>query len=269
MASIHRVLGAALTLILFSGCTAAATAPPATTPASTEAATTSAPESSAAAPAGDAGIDDFVSKLSTAMSGVKTYSFDITMDTTAMGTEMAMKTKGVVDQTDPAKKLMSLDANIAGMAIKMLQVDGEMYIQMQVLGDKWMVVPEDQQSTYTQAAESGDIASSFAQSKDAIKSVEVVGDESVDGVATKHYLVTYDGSALPNLTGGSGQIVGDSIAYNMWVDSDWLIRKVAMDATASAEGEEVPFKMSGTMGAYNEPVTIKAPSKDDITEMPS
>ncbi|HOC13805.1 MAG TPA: LppX_LprAFG lipoprotein [Propionicimonas sp.] len=267
MASSQRVLGLALTAILLSGCSAPA---PATVTQGTDAPASSAaaPQTSVAAPAGDSGTDEFVSKLSTAMAGVKTYSFDIDMETEVSGQAAVIKTKGVLDQTDAANKKMQMDANIAGMAMKMLQVDGELYVQMEVLGDKWMLVPEDQRSNYMEATKTGDMAKSFEQSKDLIKSLETVGDETVDGVATKHYLVTYDGSALSGLTGGTGSVEG-TLEYHMWVDADSLIRKVSMEAAASEDSEVVPFKMSGTMGDYNEPVTIKAPSKDDITEMPS
>lgn len=256
------LIGLVAGLSLFSACSTAAP-PAATTPGA------SVPEVTTSAPGGGAAADDVIGRMSAAGAGVKTYSMDMDMTTALMGEETTITMSGVIDQTDPANVKLSSNMEFAGMKMKMLQVDGEMYLQMDAAGDTWMKVPADQTSQYETSMSSMDLGAKLQQVKDSVKKVENLGEETVDGVRTTHHRLTIDASALAKMTGSEGEIDADSFTYDLWLDEADLVRKVAMDLKAKIEGKSLPIKIDGTMSHYNEPVTIKAPPKDKIVEMPS
>nr|WP_300151737.1 DUF6612 family protein [Propionicimonas sp.] len=257
------LIGLVAGLSLFSACSTAAP-PAATTPG------TSAPAATTSAPAGGGvAADDVIGRIAAAGAGVKTYSMDMDMTMALMGEETTITMAGVIDQTDPANVKLSSDMEFAGMKMKMLQVDGEMYMQMDAAGDSWMKVPADQMSQYEASMNSMDLGARLQEVKDSVKQVENLGEETVDGVRTTHHRLTIDASALTKMTGSEGEIDADAFSYDVWVDEADLVRKVAMDLKAKIEGKSLPITVNGTMSHYNEPVTIKAPPKDKIVDMPS
>lgn len=248
-------------LTLLSACSQAA--PPATQPVA------SVPASAGqSAPDAGVGAGDIIDRLSAAQAGVKTYAVDMSMDTAMMGNQAKISMTGKVDQTDPAKVKMDLSTDFAGMKMKLRQLGDEMYLQLDAAGDTWMQVPADQRSQYDTTTGSTDLSAKLREVKDSVKQVEKVGEESVDGTPTTHYRIDIDGSALSKLTGSDGEIDADAFTYDVWVDAADLVRKVSMNLEAEIDGKSMPFKIDGTMSHYNEPVTIEAPPKDKIVEMP-
>jgi hypothetical protein len=261
------LVGIVAGLSLFGACsqaTPAGPAPAATTEPSTPAASQPA---TSAPPSGDLAIDDFMERVVAAHHDVRTYTIDMTMQTTMSGQSMTMVMKGVVDQTDRSNINMSMDMDMGGMAMKTLKIDGAMYLQMGATGKKWMKVPKDQMAQYDTTTESADITAGMVKAKDAMKKIEKLGDEPVDGVATSHYRITIDADGLSKMTGADASISGETFAYDVWLDDADLVRKVAMDVKTDADGEKTPMTVDGVMGHYNEPVSITAPAAKDVVEM--
>lgn len=257
------LIGLVAGLSLFSACSTAAppVAPAAGASASTTAATTS---------GGGAAADDVIGRIAAAQAGVKTYSMDLTMTMAVLDEATTITSAGVIDQSDPANVKVSTDMEFAGMKMKMLMLGpDEMYIRMDAAGDTWMRVPKDQMSQYEASVNSTDLGAKLQEVKDSVKEVTDLGEETVDGVKTTHHRLSIDSSALSKMTGSDGEIDADSFTYDVWVDEASLVRKVSMDLQAKIDGKSLPLKVDGTMGHYNEPVTITAPPKGKIVEMPS
>jgi hypothetical protein len=265
MSTKQLVVGIVAGLSLFTACTPAAqpAAPAATAPESPAA---SAPPSSAAAPGG-IDIDAFMSTMVAAQKGVKTYTIDMSMKTEMAGKPAKIVMVGVVDQTDRSNITMSMDMDMAGMKVSMLKINGDMYLQLGATGKKWMKVPKDQMAQYEGTTDSADMTVGMEKARSAMKKIELVGDEAVDGTATRHYRITVDADGLSKITGSDAKIAGDTFDYDVWLDGANLLRKVAMDVKAKTQGEDLPMVVAATMGHYDEPVVIKAPGKDDIVEM--
>lgn len=259
----HILVGLAAGLVLFTACTPAAS--PATQPI------VSAPAGSAPATsdAGGGGVDDVLARMAAASAQVKTYAMEMTMDMAVMGKEATITMAGQVDESDKSNVKMAMDMEFAGMKMKMLQVDGEMYMKLDATGDMWMKVPEDQMSQYETTTDSTDVVAKLQEVRDSIKMIESLGTETVDGVQTTHHRISIDGSALSKLTGADGEIDADAFVYDIWLDDADLVRQVSMDLDTKIEGETVPFRVDGRMSRYNEPVDIKAPPKNQIMDMPS
>lgn len=261
-------IAALAALGLLSACSApapAAPAPGSTAPASSAPAT-SAPAASQPA---TTDVDAFITRMGTAQAGVKTYSMTMDMQTVAQGTEVAMTVEGEVDQSDPANVKMAIDMDMGGMAMKMLQVDGQLYVQMGMTGDSWMRVPEDQLDQYRQSADASDPLAGLRSVKDSVTGIEELGSEAVDGVPATHYRLTLDGGALDKLAGGGVGGEAEEFTYDLWVDAAGLLRRYGMELDLESEGESLPMKLSGTVGNYDEPVDITAPPKSKIVDMPS
>jgi len=76
-------------------------------------------------------------------------------------------------------------------------------------------------------------------------------------VATKHYLLTMDGSALASLgTGATAAPTTATIPYDMWVDGNSLMRKFAV----TLKQDSGDFSMTGVISKINEPVSIEIPT---------
>ncbi len=256
-----RLLAAlAAGLTLLGGCSSAA---PASAPASTAA---SAPAT--AAPGSAESVDALMARMVAAQAGVKTYTMTMDTKTAVGGAEVSMTMNGAVDQSDPANVKMKIDSTIGGMDTKMLQVDGERYMQMALTGGKWVKLPKGQAGQFESTAGSTDFAGTLDSIKSSVKSIESLGEETVEGVKATHHRLTIDTAALSKLGQSEGTLGDDTFVYDVWLDDASLVRKVAMDLTMKADGKSVPLKVTGLMGGYNEPVTIVAPSADEITKMP-
>lgn len=263
-----RLILAALAagLGLLAGCSQGA--PPATAPGAPEpASSTSAAPATQAAPAGD-DVSAFMDKVMAAHKEVKTYTIEMSLETAVAGTPTTMTFKGVVDQSDRSSIDMSMDINMGGTGtMKTLKVDGAMYLQLGGAGTKWMKVPKAKMAQYEGTTDSADITAGMEKARGAMKKIEAVGDETVDGVATHHYRITVDAAGLSKISGSSASVADADFDYDVWIDDAGLVRKVAMDVPAKAGDDDVPMKMSGVMGHYNEPVSIKAPADKDVVEM--
>ncbi len=257
----RQLVGTVAGLMLLAAC--AQPAQPAAPGASSAA---SVPATSAGASDGN-DIEGFMGAVVAAQRAVRTYAIDMRMQAPVAGSQTEIVMKGVIDQTDPANINMRMDMDMGGLAMKTLKVDGDMYVQLGATGTKWMKVPKDQMAQYESTTDSADLTVGLEKAKGAMKSIDLVGEEAVDGVATKHYRITVDAKGLSSITGSDASLADEDFAYDVWLDASSRLRKVAMDVTARADGEDLPLKVAATMGRYDEPVSITAPAAKDVVEM--
>lgn len=106
----------------------------------------------------------------------------------------------------------------------------------------------------------------------ASKDVRSVGKETVGGVSTTHYAGTFALSdALAKLGSTEraqaqkifSQTGLDTLKFNLWVDGRQLPRKLTL---ATPSSSKVDFTTTMNYTAFNAPVTITAPPKDQVAD---
>ncbi|MGI5485803.1 LppX_LprAFG lipoprotein [Microtetraspora malaysiensis] len=106
----------------------------------------------------------------------------------------------------------------------------------------------------------------------ASKDAKAVGAEQVGGVDTTHYSGTFPvAEAVKQLApeervkaeGGLAKV--DDMKFDAWIDADGLPRKVTLKGGPSDKGA---FNATVAFTSFNEPTTIKAPSEDEVGELP-
>lgn len=194
--------------------------------------------------------EEFANLLATSMQRGRTAS--LTSDIS--GATMS----GVVDYTrDQPAMRMELEAPGDGVSTDMVMVDGFAYMKM---GGTDQYVKMDTSDLGEQAGrmDPGADLSSFSRG---ITSLEYVGQEKLGGEDTHHYIAVLDTAAL-----GAGSPAGDAgkqkVDYHVWLGTDDLVRRFSLDM---GEGGE----MTMTFSDWGKPVDIKAPPKNQVTEMPS
>lgn len=241
-------------------------ADPSTPAASTDAGTTDPVESESASPEAEESTDAPEEPEDTGMA----EGSDLTRDeflaimeqgaeqmTTAhvkfeMGGQAKMSGEGDIDYTQKPPALdMSVDSQLGKM--RMILVDNVMYMQ-QPGEDKYIKMDlDDPNSPFgSDFTSQMDPSSAIRESGKAIKSVTLVGEEDVDGVAATHYTVVVDGKA---------QDLPSDITQEVWVDADNRMLKTTMDFAGST--------YEGTISGHGEPVEIVAPPADQVVELPS
>ena len=246
----RALAGLAAGAVLLSGCSAPATV-------ATGAAVTPSTPVSSVPPSGSIEVASFVDQMVKANDSLNTFTVNATMAFTASGKESSMSTSGVVDQTDRKNKNMQMTVAVAGQTVQLVVVDGDFFLDM---AGTWYKLSKSAAAQYTESV-NVDMTSWAEESKASIEAVELVGEESVNGVATRHYRMTMDGAALKDL-GGTNDTKVESFVYEVWLDADSHLRKYAMDIASGA----TPVSMVGTMDKFNEAVSITAPAT--FTTMP-
>lgn len=254
MSATHRygVLAVAA-LLLLGGCGGTATTTTTTAPAGTAAAPAPATSTTKAGEvAGQtADKDAIIEKMMTAYSTVKTFTWTSDGSTNVGGTETKMSIVAVVDQSTKGhtKTKMTMGTS-AGDIVTILDGD-DYYLQM---GGTWFKMDKASiEKTGVEMPDSSDPASSLGDLRAQIQKAVFVGDESIDGTATKHYQLTLDSSALSELgQGATAKPTSSTMPYDVWLDSSGMMRKFAIQL----EG----VSMSGVISKINEPVTIDIPT---------
>lgn len=263
-----RIIGAfaaaTVGLALLAGCGTPAPAPSAPTtapppasepvPAPSETAATRVP-----AEPGEVSIDDFLQRVGTAE--MKTYTMEMEMSTSVDGAPMEMATTGSFDNSDPANPRSHMQMDIAGMEMEMILVDGEAFLKMAMLGDQWMRM--DPKDAAELAGSSGpDVGQWTKDYAKNVEKVELVGNDTVGGVAVTQYRLTLKPESLGDLGMEDAGIEATDVVFDVWIDDQGFTRKFAMDMKG-----DVPVAMTAILDNINEPVTIEAPK--DWIEMPS
>ena len=106
----------------------------------------------------------------------------------------------------------------------------------------------------------GDPLETFKAFDEGLRDVKYLGSEDVDGEEMDHYVLTVDGKAAAKAQGAPAGSVPKELTYDLWLDENDLMRRVQY----TMAGGGVTISMSD----WGEPVTVKAPAKADIMEMP-
>lgn len=242
MRIIGAIVVATASLALLAGCGSPAqpaSSEPASAPAST-------PSGATASPGGGSTLDDFLQRVSGAE--LKTYQ----VVTIVQGAEAKIIESGEFDNSDPTNPrsyVKKVDSR--GGAFKVIVVDGQGYKNLPngELGDLWIKMrPEDAEAMG--GTTEPDISQWAKDYADNLKGVDLVGEESIDGVGVTHFRVTMDAAAMGDMGLGDRDAVAD-----VWIDGDGFTRKMVMEM-----GGSMPFSITTTVSNINEPVDIEAPT---------
>lgn len=192
-----------------------------------------------------------------AAKNVKTQSAKIDMTLTVPGTQaQAMKMESVMDQSQADHVKAKMTMNLGTVAMEMV-IDGENYYIK--LADVWYKTTKAQiEKTSGSVTSAVDQASMIEKLQSGVKQAVLVGDDTVEGTATKHYKLTLDAGAFSGIAGGTSTAaptVTEDFPYDIWLDSAGLTRKVDLEVLESGTG----MAMTATFGNFNEPVTIEIP----------
>lgn len=209
---------------------------------------------------------DFAQRIGDAMSAAKTAHVTQTMS--MQGNEVA-STGDLMLDTDPQKLRMHLNMSVGAQKIDMFLVESAFYMNMGAMTqDKYVKIsPDDSNPLAAQMSSILAQSNTVNQMKNAsaaVKDFTVAGAEKVDGADTTHYALTLDTKKLLAAQGAQAAQtaqIGDTITYDMYVDSKDLIRRAVMNVGTA--------KTTIEYSKWGEPVTIEAPAADQLIEMPA
>ncbi|GAA1175641.1 hypothetical protein GCM10009584_16330 [Ornithinimicrobium humiphilum] len=212
----------------------------------------------------DVDIQEFLAMLKSP-GEEKLSSYTMTM-TINMGGQ-AMEMEGAVDLTGDQAAL-DMDMTMPGMgAVSMIMAEGRVFMSMPGVTEdgKYLEVPPEQLGDVSTQLDEVDITSTWDAWEAGAKSVTFLGEEDVDGQDMRRYEVTVDTQAALDAGGQTGDdadtasaMLGDEITYDVWLDGDNLMRKVAF------EMEGVVTEMFANN--YGEAQGIAVPSEDQIQQ---
>lgn len=212
----------------------------------------------------DVDIQEFLAMLKSP-GEEKLSSYTMTM-TINMGGQ-AMEMEGAVDLTGDQAAL-DMDMTMPGMgAVSMIMAEGRVFMSMPGVTEdgKYMEVPPEQLGDVSTQLDEVDITSTWDAWEAGAKSVTFLGEEDVDGQDMRRYEVTVDTQAALDAGGQTGDdadtasaMLGDEITYDVWLDGDNLMRKVAF------EMEGVVTEMFANN--YGEAQGIAVPSEDQLQQ---
>lgn len=242
-----------------------AAAPPAATP-SAATSTTAAPRPGSVVQAAS-----FTPRLQAAMKGAGTMHLSIQVDTA--GTP-GVSGEGDVSIVDGVEEHLTLKAG--SMPMEIIFKGQAIYLRSSALpvGNKWIVAREGGTD-----ALSKQMAPLFAQIKQmrpdeqvsnyAVADQKVVGQETVDGVATTHFTSSPSAAAItkslsPSLAGSLSAGDLTDITVDLWVDAQNRPHKVV--SSMKLKGQKVATTL--LMSRFGEPVSITAPPASQTTTAP-
>lgn len=247
---------------------------PASEPAPSEAAVSEALESSASAGVGNdsatgGGTWDrstLVPAMRAAMDGQRTAHVSVTTGVTGM--EMQGEAD-IVFRGARQDMVMTMDGAAFGVAsAEIRMVDRVMYLSMPPLTPQGKFVEVragDGSSPFAamvgqmQAVDPRDTFKALAAG---LRKVKFVAEESVHGEDLEHYRLTVDFQAAAKALGMPRTAgVPRTIAYDLWLDREALMRRVEMELMQQAS-------LVMETSDWGEPVTVEAPPRKDIVQAP-
>jgi hypothetical protein len=237
--------------------------------------------SGATAGTGTAASGSASSALLAAATGAQSINSAVTtLKIQVSGSQASTETGALQYQRTPS--MMSQDMHIAAEGgnteIKMILTGTDMYFSEPGLptGKTWMkfglAALKGKSASFAQLIQSmqsnnfTNQAQLFAVAKDA----HVVGQATIDGVATTEYAGSFKASdavkalspAVRNVLGAQLTSLGDStVSFREWIDGQHHMRQVIEDETV--KGHAVTTTMNVT--AINQPVKIALPAASEIT----
>lgn len=252
-----RLLGAATAgaLIILSGCSAPTVAPARSSAPAAPAGGSSASSNTQAPAVGDLDKTALLKSIADASAAVKTSTTTMDMSMTMSGKPVTSKWVMETDQSTKGHLKAKIAMNVTGLDMNVV-MDGDTYY-VQMMGQWFKMDKADLEKQGTKMPDTTDPGVVLGQLESQVQTIQLVGDETVDGVPTKHYKLVMDAAAYKDLSGG--QVApGDlkTIPYDVWVGDDKLIHKYAIKMTV--EGSDV--SMTGVISKYNQPVSIEIPA---------
>ncbi|CUR55688.1 exported hypothetical protein [metagenome] len=209
--------------------------------------------------------DDFADKMANSFDNTTTAQ--VAMQLSSSGLDMSAT--GAVDYTGdtPSMALRMTAPTLGAGTIDMRLIDQVMYMSMPMIDPSGKFFKIDLTDKNNPMGESlGDMSSFDPQStienfSKGVKSVKIVGEESIDGEDTTHYKVTTLTKAISSQLGGKTAGMPKTFVYDVWLDGDDRMRKMvaAVDKQTSVEM---------TMTDFGSPVSIKAPPSSEVQDMP-
>lgn len=211
----------------------------------------------------DVSESNLFEKVTAAQTAAKSVTTEMKMGAPE-GKGEALQMAGVMRMdSDPKKTAFDTTMGTAEMPMRMIMIDGFMYINMGAMTkEKFLKIdPNDPDSPlaeqFDSVTENTDPTAQLKQLEKAVTSIKKVGDGGkVDGVNTTKFKVLVDPSKLPDTEGAAG--MPESLEYFMWVGDDNLMRRMEMDVDGAT--------FSVLWSKWGEPVTIEVPAKGEIVE---
>jgi hypothetical protein len=235
---------------------------------------------------GKGGGAELFAAMLAAQEAAGSYRFEMNMDIEGASVDAsgAAEYGTDIDEVDMTMTMSTplddLDPGAGSGELEMLLVDGQIYISSPELGlpvdEPWVTVDPEGDDPISQAfgamsdqmADSGALQRRLAEQAELI-AVEELGSDTADGVAVTKYRITLSADDLvefmeiPGMEGMSAEDAPfDEAEYTLWVDSDWLVRKIE----AGLDG--VKF-MDMQLFDFGEPVDVEAPPADQVTDFAS
>jgi hypothetical protein len=155
--------------------------------------------------------------------------------------------------------------------MEMRMIDGVIYMAMPPLTPKgkfFEIDTNDPNSPFGNlgGVTQGDPLATFDAFDAGLEDARYVGEEDVDGEQLDHYVLTVDAEKAAEAQGQQTQPgMPDTITYDMWIDDEDLMRRIEFDLGEVADGGG---GMVMTMSDWGTPVTVKAPPRTAILQMP-
>ena len=240
-----------------------------------------------AAPAGLSAAQA-LAKVGESSDTLESYAFDIEMTSTGE-TEISMTGHGSV-QVDPlAMDMEFTDMTVAGQSmsgVSMVFVGDVFYMKMPALSAaiapaEWVKmdlseVPELSGLNFKDLLDNTRQMDPMTQIRmlQASGDFHEVGSESVDGVQTTHYSGSIDVSKLSDaakldkdmrklVEEGYAALGVSTVDYDVWIDGDFLVRKMVMELPGSTGTQT----MTMTISDYNKSVDISAPAESETVDL--
>ena len=209
--------------------------------------------------------DDFAQRMTDAMSAAKTAHITQTLST--QGQEIASSGDMMI-ASDPKKMRMHLNMSVGAQKLEMFLVDGTVYMNMGAMTqDKYVKISTDDGNPLAAQMEAmlaqSNTAEQMKNASAAVTDFAIAGTEKVDGVETTHYALALDAKKLLASQGvqpAQAAAIGDTIAYDLYIDGKDLIRRVVLDMGST--------KTTMDYSKWGETVRIEAPTADQLIDMP-
>ena len=215
----------------------------------------------------------FTPRLQSAMKGARTMHVVMTTDA---GGSSAMTAEGDVSKVGGIAEHLTM--KLGAMSMELVLKNQAMYLKSETLplAGKWLVVKEGGTDPLSRQLaplfkKLGSMQPDQQVASYAVGDQKVVGQETVDGVATTHYTSSPSAAQISRGISENAELGGlvsgtdlSDITVDMWVDGGGLPHKVV--AAMKLKGK--PVTMTVRVSKVGEPVTITAPPAAQTTTAP-
>jgi hypothetical protein len=157
------------------------------------------------------------------------------------------------------KTEMKMSMDMGSTKAVVILVDGVVYMQ-QAAGGKFVKIDKDTPGMGSIVEQMSGLSpdGSIAAMRGALKKVEYVGSDTVDGAKVSKYRVTADTSAMAATLGGAAGTTDlpKTVTYTLYVDKDQLMRRIDM----TVADQSIQMLVSD----WGKPVDIEAPAASEV-----